>query len=805
MSNLGIVKGSLFDIYHIEDKIHLWIKDEDGNARLFYDFHQPIVYARGNESVLKKLVHRFYQLDALAEIPVYKDKKLFYENEKVQVLQLTISRPSVLSQVSRKLYALYGKFDIYHSDIEVPTSYMVSKGLFPLCELKLSYSEEKFGRQVRGIEILNRVRDMEYSVPKLKTMYMSLSQSHRIDMKHNSIVFRCGEKLSEFSGKNPKELLQGIDSLFKLEDPDIVLSTFGDHTIFPYLFSQSQKLKIFPAFDRDRTIPIRRHIQTKGTSYNTYGTIVYRAPSYPLFGRWHIDSQNSFVHREADLLGIIELARLSRLPIQKMSRASTGKALTSIEVDVALKKGYLVPWQKSAVESPKTALQLLEADKGGLVFQPDVSDGTVFENVAQLDFAQMYPTIMVNHNISPECVNCVCCEKNPKARIVPGLGYRICVRRRGIVSQALKHVLERREYYKIGIKERKENAKVGEYEQKQNSLKWMLVTSFGYLGYRNAKFGRLESHESVNAFAREKLLTAKESAEKRGYAFVHAITDSIFIRKTDSSPFSREELDSLCEEIKSKTGIRIDVDGVYTWLQFPSSSQDPKMPVANRYMGRFESGKLKCRGIGSRRKDLPAFVKTAQNEMLEWMRGKVGVDGLKNSENEILEIYNKYDLRLKNGSVDIEDLLIRRSTSKTLEEYEVNGASSLSLLRLKELGIDVQAGEKIRYLVLNRKGKRKDRWYLPEEALQMMKKKGSNSAKTAVAPKKSETASSDVHWDRVYYRKLLVSLFREIWSPLASFSDFESLLDDQRWLPFGGEFTGTLRSYYQSERVHIEP
>ncbi|TGK31771.1 DNA polymerase [Leptospira gomenensis] len=798
MNNSEIVKGSLFDIYHIEDKIHLWIKDEDGNARLFYDFYQPIVYARGEESVLKKLVHRFYQLDALAEIPVYTSKKLFYENEKVEVLQLTISRPSVLSRVSRKLYALYGKFDIYHSDIEVPTSYMVSKGLFPLCELKLTYSEEKFGRRVRDVEVHNRIEDMEYSVPKLKTMYMSLSRSHRIDMKHNSIVLRCEDNFHELSGKNPKELLQEIDRIFKTEDPDIVLSTFGDHTIFPYLFSQSQKLRIFPAFDRDKTAPIRRHVQTKGTSYNTYGTIVYRAPSYPLFGRWHIDSQNSFVHREADLLGIIELARLSRLPIQKMSRASTGKALTSIEVDVALRKGYLVPWQKSAVESPKTALQLLEADKGGLVFQPDISDGSVFENVAQLDFAQMYPSIMVNHNISPECVNCVCCEKNRKAKIVPGLGYRICVRRRGIVSQALKHVLKRREYYKIGIKERKETSKLGEYEQKQNSLKWMLVTSFGYLGYRNAKFGRLESHESVNAFAREKLLTAKECAEERGYGFVHAITDSIFIRKTDSSTFSREELNSLCEEIQSKTGIRIDVDGVYTWLLFPSSSQDHKMPVANRYMGRFENGKLKFRGIGSRRKDLPSIVKTAQNEMLEWMCGKVRVEELKNSETEILEIYNRYDLKLKKGTVETEDLLVRRSTSKTLEEYEVDGASSLSLLRLKELGIDVQAGEKIRYLVLNRKGKRKDRWYLPEEALQMMKKKERTSAKPSVVPKKSETASEEIHWDRTYYRKLLVASFREVWAPFASFSDFESLLDDQRWLPFGKEFTGALRSYYGS-------
>ncbi|MBM9576862.1 DNA polymerase [Leptospira sp. 201903070] len=767
MAEPNQIEGTLFDIYHIEDRIHLWVLNEKGESSLFYDFYQPVIYARGEEPILKKLVQRLYELKALAEIPVYEEKKLFYENQTVSVLKLTISRPSILSKVSRKLYALYGKFDIFHSDIEVPTNYLVEKKLFPLCKLKLSYTEERDGKKIQEIRALDNITDLDYEVPKFKILSMTLSQSHRIEMRKNSLILKTRENSWEFSGSNPKELLYQIDRLLKQEDPDIILSSYGDQIIFPYLFSQSQKLKIFPAFDRDSASPIRRKIQTKGTSFNTYGTIVFRAASYPLFGRWHIDSENSFVHKEADLLGIVELARLSRLPIQKMARASTGKALTAIETDVALRRGYLVPWQKSAIESPKTALQLLEADKGGLVFQPDITFGMTAENVAQLDFAQMYPSIMVLHNISPECVNCSCCENDPTTPVVPGLGYKICKRRNGIVSEALKHVLERRKYYKSIIKNTADQRKLFESGLKQSSLKWMLVTSFGYLGYRNAKFGRLESHESVNAFAREKLLAAKEISEERGYVFLHAITDSLFIRKEDSSPFLQDELDSLCAEITAKTSVRIDVDGIYTWLLFPSSSQDPKMPVANRYMGRFTTGNLKCRGIGSRRKDIPIFIRNAQKEMLDWMREKVTIQELIDSENEILQIFDRYDYKLRSEQVPLEELLVRRSTSKDLEEYEVHGAASLSLLHLKELGIEVQAGEKIRYLVLNRNSKSKDQWYLPEEALPIFKRK-----------------NKKIHWDKAYYRKLLTNVFREIWSEFASFKDFNSLIDEQRWLPF---------------------
>ncbi len=55
-----------------------------------------------------------------------------------------------------------------------------------------------------------------------------------------------------------------------------------------------------------------------------------------------------------------------------------------------------------------------------------------------------------------------------------------------------------------------------DFKARQNALKWILVTCFGYLGYKNARFGRIEAHEAVTAFGRDKLLTAKEICEERG-------------------------------------------------------------------------------------------------------------------------------------------------------------------------------------------------------------------------------------------------------------------------------------------------
>src|SRR3972149_10490901 len=41
------------------------------------------------------------------------------------------------------------------------------------------------------------------------------------------------------------------------------------------------------------------------------------------------------------------------------------------------------------------------------------------------------------------------------------------------------------------------------HDQRQAALKWCLVTSFGYLGYRNARFGKIDAHIGVCAFARK--------------------------------------------------------------------------------------------------------------------------------------------------------------------------------------------------------------------------------------------------------------------------------------------------------------
>ena len=268
-----------------------------------------------------------------------------------------------------------------------------------------------------------------------------------------------------------------------------------------------------------------------------YGKVMHKDGMFELAGRWHVDAQNSFAISASELDGLFELVRITQLPPQRQARASIGTGLSSLQLSWAYRNNYLIPSKKREPEEFKSAYTLLMADRGGLSYMPPLG---YHEDIAELDFVSMYPTIMVRYNVSPETVNCKCC-KNEK---VPELGYTICEKRKGIVASTLEMVIAKRAYYKKMKKEYKGKNDVlfQSYDRKQSALKWMLVSCFGYLGYKNARFGKIEAHEAVNAFSREFILTAKEIAESRGFELIHAIIDCVWLHKEGATEKDYEEL-----------------------------------------------------------------------------------------------------------------------------------------------------------------------------------------------------------------------------------------------------------------------
>ena len=285
-------------------------------------------------------------------------------------------------------------------------------------------------------------------------------------------------------------------------------------------------------------------------SYWSYGKVNHKDGALIPEGRVLIDTAKSFVYAESGLKGVLMASRLSGLSPNLTSRFTPGTLISSYEVFEALRRGVAVPFRKRDAEGLRNISELRACDKGGMMFQPEPG---VYEKVHQIDFTSLYPSIIVKYNLSPETI------EHPELK--------------GFLSTVLSSLLNLR------IETKRLKKTNPDYAGIDSVLKWMLVTCFGYTGYRNAKFGQIQVHERITGISRELLMQIKELAEDMNFQVLHGIVDCLWV--------IGEPISSFKEAVEKETGILTEVDS-YDWIAF--------LPMAdgsgayNRYFGQAGHG-----------------------------------------------------------------------------------------------------------------------------------------------------------------------------------------------------------------------
>lgn len=733
-------RGWLFDLYPWCSQLVLWFLTADGRRLRLTDAFSYRLYARGPETLLRRLA---VQLRGKGWVRhAWLEEKIDFDRGRfVPALCLEVASYEQRPRLLTFLGALEENFTFYNCDLDIASYYLYTRSLYP-CSW---YELEADGDRLTAWTPLEEQFQEDLTLPPLATLELALTRDYLIPLgSGNSLALTWEGRTVELAADGIPALLAELARCLHRSNPDLILSDWGDEHILPRLWDWSRRYRQPLPLDREPAPP-RRQLNPQGRSYFSYGRIVYQGPSVPCYGRWHVDRRNSFFYRETGLAGLAQLSRLGQIPLQQLARTSPGTLITSMQLARAVADQILIPWRKGEPERFKTAAQLLTADKGGLVFQPPVGLHT---DVAEIDFASMYPTIMAIHNISPETVNCPCCTE-PR---VPEDDYVLCQNREGLVPRTLKPILELRARLKERAKTAPDPAAAADFKARQTALKWILVTCFGYLGYKNARFGRIEAHEAVTAYGREKLLTAKEICEAAGYEVLHGLTDCLWIRRAkgvmgvcgggpgSSAPcppphplptpaggwgwgvgrgegplaprplptyppdLDQTELLGLCQRITAATGVTMALEGVYRWIVFLPSVQEEGRPVPNRYYGVFRDGTLKYRGLLCRRRDTPLLVRRAQEALLASLATVEDWEAGNRKWPEWQEVTTVYRLQLEQGLVPPQELVITKVLSRPLSEFRVQTHTALAARQLEEAGIRLVPGEKIRYIVRDRQG-----------------------------------------------------------------------------------------------------
>jgi DNA polymerase elongation subunit (family B) len=463
--------GWILDLYQKAGEMIVWLKEQDGTCVRLVDKWTPKIHVGGD----------FGDLLNLACQPYMKRCRFVEKFEKAgdqsrsRVLEVEVKSEKEASSLADKVqrYGGYSKFRLYDVDVPFTQMYMYEKDLFPLAYVEAENSKD-------GIRwTLKDSREAtDYELPPLRKIRLQVETAksrriRRFDDELDSATLRHDDRkivISDFGDESYK-LLKLVDAFQQL-DPDIVITDDGDSFIFPYLARRAQQNGIADRLilDRERA-PLRVH-ESQGHSYFSYGKILYRQTAVRLLGRIHIDEANAFFINDCGLEGLFEVARTCVIPIQRTSRTTIGTSMTSLQLYHAVKADVLIPWNKNDPEEFKDGNELVVADRGGFIFEPQVG---IHDDVGELDFASLYPTIMLNHNLSGETVKCNCCPDSVDR--VPELGFNICEKWVGIVPRSLGILLRKRALYKKYKKEAKDPPTRLRYDQRQAALKWILVCS----------------------------------------------------------------------------------------------------------------------------------------------------------------------------------------------------------------------------------------------------------------------------------------------------------------------------------------
>lgn len=317
---------------------------------------------------------------------------------------------------------------------------------------------------------------------------------------------------------------------------------------------------------------------------------------------------------------------------------------------------------------------------GGYVREPKTG---IHKNVIVLDFRNLYPSIIVTHNIDPSTINKKC---NKKIR-VPGFNRWFCQDKIAPVPKRIKKILEERWKLKRQLK-KKYDPKIAKRERQ---LKLAANIAYGYFGYTESPYYSIKCAESISAFGRYYMQEVMKRAEKDGFNVIYGDTDSVFL--TGSVKKAKTFLRKINKWLPGI--VQLEFRGLYKKGLFVSTKTGKG--AKKKYALINGKGQLLIRGFETRREDWCNLAKDTQTKILKYV--------LLGKTKESVDLVKKVIKKVKDHKTKVSDLVITVQLTKPVSQYKVKSAHVTAAKKMK----NVKAGTMIKYVIIKGKGSISDR------------------------------------------------------------------------------------------------
>ncbi|TLY16309.1 MAG: hypothetical protein E6K86_04575, partial [Thaumarchaeota archaeon] len=310
------MRGWILDLYPGNPgEMVVWLKLENGEVRRLLDRWSPSIFVASDDGYeLARLGgHRLIEPEVLGSRLVGKVEQIT-DQAKSEVLELQVKDAKKTQLLARRIEGLgpFGLYRIYNADVPPAQTYLYEHDLFPLAHCEVSEAGQRLEWRLHDDDW-----SYDYVIPQLRETKLEVEVEREGRIARNTDTIRSvkltgrEEELVIESGSEEEKIIELVKAIEHL-DPDLLLTEEGDTFLLPYLIKRAESNRLSEKFflDRDRTrltLPSRA-----GTSYFSYGKILFKPSAMKLYGRVHLDLSSSFVCNGPSLEGLFELSRICR-------------------------------------------------------------------------------------------------------------------------------------------------------------------------------------------------------------------------------------------------------------------------------------------------------------------------------------------------------------------------------------------------------------------------------------------------------------------------------------------------------------
>ncbi|OMJ22245.1 DNA polymerase delta catalytic subunit [Smittium culicis] len=399
------------------------------------------------------------------------------------------------------------------------------------------------------------------------------------------------------------------------------------------------------------------------------------------------------------LVNYMEMARVTGIPFNYLLTRGQQIRVISQLYRSAVLQDFVIPAMD--VERGSGTDQY----EGAIVIEP--MRGYYDVPIATLDFASLYPSIMIAHNLCyTTLVSRVAIER---LKLVEGEDYIItptndCFiatkKRKGLLPYILEQLLLARKTAKRDMAKETDPFKIQVLNGRQLALKVVANSVYGFTGATIGRLPCLQISASVTSYGRMMIEATKSSVEEeftkeKGYdhdaIVIYGDTDSVMVKfgtedLKESMRLGKIAADLITERFVSP--IKLEFEKVY----FPYLLINKKR-YAGLYWTKAEKyDKLDTKGIETVRRDNCPLVQALVEKCLRLMLIDRNVEGAvtfaKQSISDLLQ-----------NKVDLSQLIITKALSKTDYAGKQAHVELAERMRKRDAGSAPQVGDRVAYVI----------------------------------------------------------------------------------------------------------